>query len=708
MSFWKNLQIGRRMAVGFTSVVALTIACALTGWLGVSRLDEALVYVTGPAWSTADGAMEGSIGIEAQMLAVERFVAGSVAEDEAVALLEDGAAMEEEALTRMESAGLVESSKVVRLHQLREEYKRVREALWNARVQEVVTPELMAAYLTAANALLDHVEEIEALGDSQVEGRIEAIRSATDASYVVIVAVAVVALLAAAVIGTLIVRNVTRPIAHAITIAERIGSGDLSVEIEVDDSGDEASVLLRALAKMQQDMRDRTDRDKRLANEQAAEQRAAELELERVLDDAIHGRLRSRLRVDSMKGFLAVVGGQVNRMLDAIVTPLRESADYLSRISRGDIPTRITSNYEGEFDAIKSNLNDSIGAITRLVEDTRHLAKAVHQGDLSVRVDASRHAGSYAEIVATMSGAFQGIVAPVQETQRVMASLAKGDLTESMHGSYLGEFARMQSVVNTSVGQIRELIGQIRNNADVIRESCSEISAGNLDLSGRTELQAAAVQQSSGSIANLTQLIRGNAIQAREAEKLSQSTVRAANEASQVVGSAIEAMNQIDRTSKEIGNIISVVDDIAFQTNLLALNAAIEAARAGEQGRGFAVVAGEVRNLAQRSAEAARQIKDLIEASVGRSVEGSALVRTTGSTFERIAQSIIAVSTMIGGIAAEADAQYAGIEQASRALADIEQTTQRNAALVEEVAATSESLNQQSLALHQVVGSFRT
>lgn len=708
MYFWKNLRIGRRITVGFASVVLLTVACAITGWLGVSRLDEALDYVTGPAWSTADGAMEGSIGIEAQMLAVERFVSGTVSKSEAQELLDEGAAMEDDALGRMQSAGLVDSAKVVRLNELREDYHQMRQALWEARESDTVTLDLRASYMTAANQLLGYVEEIEALGDAQVEGRIETIRTATDASYVVIATMAVVAIIAAAIIGTLIVRNVTRPIARAIAIAERIGRGDLSGDIDVDDGHDEASVLLRALAKMQQDMRDRIAREQKQSEDIAAEQRAAEVELERVLADAIRGRLRSRLRVESMKGFLAVVGAQVNQMLDAIVTPLSEAADYLSRISRGEIPSRITHAYEGEFDVIKSNLNASIEAIGLLIEDTRELATAVRRGDLKVRVDASRHQGAYGEIVSTISDAFQGIVEPIQETQRVMGSLAKGDLTESVRGNYQGEFARLQTAVNASIEQIRDLINQIRSGAEVIRSSGSEISAGNVDLSARTETQAASVQQSSTSIANLTQLIRSNALQAREAEKLSQSTVSAAKEATEVVGNAISSMNEIDRASKEIADIINVVDDIAFQTNLLALNAAIEAARAGEQGRGFAVVAGEVRNLAQRSAEAARQIKDLIEASVGRSEEGSALVRTTGATFEKIAQSIIAVSSMIGGIAAEADAQYAGIEQASRALADIEQATQRNAALVEEVAATSESLNQQALGLHQVVESFRT
>ena len=278
---------------------------------------------------------------------------------------------------------------------------------------------------------------------------------------------------------------------------------------------------------MQQEMRERITREKRQNDEIAAQQRAAEVELGRVLDDAIHGRLRSRLKVESMQGFLGVVGGQVNRMRDAIVTPLSDAGDYLARISRGDIPPRITHIYEGDFDVIKSNLNASIDAIERLVQDTRQLAAAVQQGDLGVQVQVDRHAGTYREIVDAIATAFAGIVGPVKETQRVMAALASGDLSDSMRGSFPGEFARMQSAVNTSIDQIRDLINQIRNGADVIRASSTEISAGNIDLSARTETQAASVQESSGSIASLTELIRNSAIQAREAERLSRSTVDA-------------------------------------------------------------------------------------------------------------------------------------------------------------------------------------
>lgn len=676
MSLLNGLTIGRRIGIGFALVVVLTIACGVAGWSGISRLDHALDYVTGPAWSTADGAMEGSIGIEAQMLAVERFVSGAADEKSATALLEEGYAMEQEALGRMEEAGLIDAETIAKLRKLRVEFFGMRQKLWQARINGDVTDRLADAYYLAANNLLEYVEKVEELGDSQVESQVSGLRSSTDAAYVALIAMVVVAVVLATIIGFALGRSITSPISKAVHIAERVGSGDLSQEIITGKGRDEASSLIRALAAMQTDLRSRIERERVVAEQAAAEQKSAELELERVLEAAGHGQLNSRLQVENMQGFLKTVGRKVNSLLDSIVGPLSESASHLARISRGDIPKPITAVYEGQFEEIKSNLNQCIVAIDSMLADTKHLAEGVGKGDLEVQVDPSRHAGSFREIIETFGEAITGVIDPVQETQRVMGALASGDLTERMEGDFKGEFARMQQSVNTSLAELCAQFRLIRQGAETIRSSSSAIAAG--DAHGGDE--------ASNSISALTELIRSNAAKAREAEEMTESAVIAAKQASEVVGRAIDAMGEIDRASKEIADIIGVVDDIAFQTNLLALNAAIEAARAGEQGRGFAVVAGEVRNLAQRSSDAARQIKELIQSSVQRVEEGAELVQTSGTTFDRIAHSVVSVSAMVGDIARDSDAQYEGIEAARQSLAEIEMAMQRNATVVVEAA----------------------
>lgn len=620
--------------------------------------------------------MEGSIGIEAQMLAVERFVSGAAGEKDARALLDEGYAMEQEALGRMGAAGLIDAETIGKLNLLRQNFLTQRHQLWQAQQRGEITPQLKDSYYRAANALLDYVEEVEALGDSQVESQVSGLRSSTDAAYAALIGVAVVAVFAASVIGFLLGRSITGPIARAVRIAERVGGGDLSQEIVVKNGKDEASSLIRALAAMQQDLRERIERERLASEKIATEQRVAEQELERVLEAAEHGQLSTRLHVDNMQGFLKTVGRKVNSLLDAIVGPLSASADHLARISRGDIPPPINTVYEGQFEEIKANLNQCIVAIDSMLTDTRLLAKGVGDGNFDIDVDSSRHSGSFREIIDTVGGALDSVVGPVKETQRVMAALASGNLTERVQGSYRGEFARMQQSVNSSLTELCKQFQLIRAGAETIRSSSSAIAADSRN----------AENASSTGISSLTELVRSNAFKAREAEKMTESAVIAAKQASEVVGRAIDAMGQIDRASKEIADIIGVVDDIAFQTNLLALNAAIEAARAGEQGRGFAVVAGEVRNLAQRSSDAARQIKELIESSVQRVEEGAELVETSGTTFDRIAQSVIGVSAMVGDIARDSDTQYEGIEAARQSLAGIELAMQRNATAVVEAA----------------------
>jgi methyl-accepting chemotaxis protein len=676
LSLLNGLKIGRRIGIGFALVLLLTIACGLAGWAGIWRLDKALLFVTGPAWSTADGAMEGSIGIQAQMLAVERFVSGAATEKDAQAQLDEGAAMEQKALRRMSGAGLIDANTISKLNQLRNDFLDRRRELWEAHLLDAVTDEVTDAYYVSANALLECVAEVEELGDSQVESQMSGLRASTDAAYVELVAVLVVSVIAATIIGFLLGRSITTPITRAVLIAERVGGGDLSQEIPVSDGRDEASSLIRALAAMQKDLRSRIERERQEAERTAGEQRVAEEELERVLEAAEHGVLGTRLQVDNMQGFLKTVGRKVNSLLDAIVGPLSTSASHLARISRGDIPEPINVVFEGQFEEIRSNLNQCIVAIDVMLSDTRKLAKGVGDGDFETQVESTRHSGRFREIIESITTALDSVVEPVKETERVMMALAEGDLTERMQGNYRGEFARMQRSVNTSLAELCTQFDLIRRGAETIRSSSSAIAAGS----------DGGDNASSTSISGLTELIRSNAFKAREAEKMTEGAVIAAKQASEVVGRAIDAMGEIDRASKEIADIISVVDEIAFQTNLLALNAAIEAARAGEQGRGFAVVAGEVRNLAQRSSDAARQIKELIESSVKRVEEGSELVQTSGSTFDRIAQSVISVSAMVGDIARDSDAQYEGIEAARQSLAEIEQAMQRNATVVVEAA----------------------
>ncbi|MBV8621041.1 MAG: MCP four helix bundle domain-containing protein [Curvibacter sp.] len=292
------------------------------------------------------------------------------------------------------------------------------------------------------------------------------------------------------------------------------------------------------------------------------------------------------------------------------------------------------------------------------------------------------------------------------ELAEAVHRVAGGDLTQDFRlpaddqASVMVAVARMQTA-------LVEVVGRVRRGADSVSSASTEIAQGNQDLSARTESQASALEQTAASMEQLGSAVRHNADSAQQANQLAQGASAVAAQGGQVVAEVVETMKQINGASRQIADIIGVIDGIAFQTNILALNAAVEAARAGEQGRGFAVVAGEVRSLAGRSAEAAKQIKSLIHASVEQVEQGAALVDRAGSTMDEIVRSVQRVSDIVGEISSASAEQSAGVAQVAEAVSQMDQSTQHNAALVEQTAAAAGSLQGQAQDLVQVVSAFR-
>jgi aerotaxis receptor len=297
-------------------------------------------------------------------------------------------------------------------------------------------------------------------------------------------------------------------------------------------------------------------------------------------------------------------------------------------------------------------------------------------------------------------------VVPLERTRDDIERMSSGDLTGRIHASGAGEVARMMQSLRILQINIKLLVGQIKQSTGLVYLSCSEIASGNSDLSGRTESQASSLEETASSMEELTSTVRQNAENARQANQLVVSTADVAVKGGQVVDQVVDTMASIKDSSRKIADIIGVIDGIAFQTNILALNAAVEAARAGEQGRGFAVVASEVRNLAQRSAGAAKEIKALIEDSVGKVDAGSELVDEAGLAMNEIVGSVKHVTSFMSEIAAASQEQSAGIEQVNQAVGQMDEITQQNAALVEEAAAAADCMRTQAHKLAELVSAF--
>ncbi|MDB5907002.1 MAG: hypothetical protein JWP34_1116, partial [Massilia sp.] len=301
----------------------------------------------------------------------------------------------------------------------------------------------------------------------------------------------------------------------------------------------------------------------------------------------------------------------------------------------------------------------------------------------------------------------RSITGPIRAAVLVAETVSAGDLTSDIRIDSRDETGKLMSALKTMNDNLVDIVGQVRSGTDTIITASSEIASGNMDLSSRTEAQASSLEETASAMEELTSAVKYNAENARQANQLAIAASQVAMRGGAVVSEVVATMGSINDSSRKIVDIISVIDGIAFQTNILALNAAVEAARAGEQGRGFAVVASEVRNLAQRSAAAAKEIKTLIGDSVEKVDNGSRLVDQAGKTMEEVVASISRVTRIMNEITTASGEQHEGIEQVNQAISQMDAVTQQNAALVEQAAAAAASMQEQSAHLSELVGVFK-
>lgn len=327
-------------------------------------------------------------------------------------------------------------------------------------------------------------------------------------------------------------------------------------------------------------------------------------------------------------------------------------------------------------------------------------------GDFSQRITVENKTGFFRQLADNINQLMITSETGLRDIAGVLEALARGDLTRTMNKDYSGVFDELKGHGNNTVTSLTDMLLKIREAASTIHVAASEIASGNADLSSRTEQQAANLEETASSMEELTSTVKQNADNAKQANQMALSASAVAQKGGAVVDEVVITMGAINTSARKIADIISVIDSIAFQTNILALNAAVEAARAGEQGRGFAVVAAEVRNLAQRSASAAKEIKSLITDSVDKVDNGNRLVNLAGTTMQEVVQSIKRVTDLVAEIAAASEEQSTGIEQVNGAVTQMDETTQQNAALVEQAAAAAESMREQADLLAKSVGVF--
>jgi methyl-accepting chemotaxis protein len=414
----------------------------------------------------------------------------------------------------------------------------------------------------------------------------------------------------------------------------------------------------------------------------------------RLSEAAVNGKLLTRGDLQRINfEFRGVLEG-MNQTLDAVVGPLNVAAEYVDRISKGDVPPKITDSYNGDFNEIKNNLNVLIEAM----EEVTGIAEKIALGDLAVQVT-PRSKGDQLML------AMKDMVEQLKGLAQSAEGIAAGDLTVIVEPA--SDRDVMGNAFVAMIDNLREIVGNVNNSTGSIATASRQIAAGNTDLAQRTEEQAASLEETAASMEELTSTVKQNADNSQQANQLAIVASDVAVKGGSVIEKVVVTMDSISDSSKKIADIIGVIDGIAFQTNILALNAAVEAARAGEQGRGFAVVAGEVRNLAQRSAAAAKEIKSLISDSVGKVDSGSKLVGEAGQTMREIVTSIKRVTDIMGEISAASLEQSTGIEQVNIAVTTMDEMTQQNSAVVQQASSAADSLEEQAQLLVEAVSRFK-
>jgi methyl-accepting chemotaxis protein len=578
-------------------------------------------------------------------------------------------------------------------------------------------------------------DELEKVTQEETTATARGITSVASTGEWTIIFMALLVIVLSVLFAWLVSISVTRPLNDAVGIAKRVAEGDLTQHIEV-KSGDETGQLLQSLKVMNESLRGIVS------------------EIRAIVQAGVQGDFSKKIDLRGKQGFGKDIASELNQLSDTTEAGLNDVMRVTNALAAGDLTQKISKDYPGVFGQTKNGVNNTVDSLTRIVGEIRSMVDAAgNRGDFSTRLDLTGKAGyakelsellnqlstvtvtglnelahmlralSQGNLNEKITGQYDGTFAQLKddanrtaeqlkeillnEVGRVLEALSRGDLTEKIRTDYPGAFGQLKDDANSTVEKLMEIIAQVKHSTDMITTAAQEIAEGNSDLSQRTEEQASSLEETASSMEELTSTVKQNAENAKQANHLSMSASDIAVKGGKVVGDVVNTMASISASSKKIVDIISVIEGIAFQTNILALNAAVEAARAGEQGRGFAVVASEVRNLAQRSAAAAKEIKTLIGDSVDKVDTGSRQVDQAGATMNEIVIAVKRVTDIMAEIAAASSEQSAGIEQVNQAIVQMDTVTQQNAALVQEAAAATESMQEQAATLDVVVSTFK-
>ncbi|MGE5613577.1 MAG: methyl-accepting chemotaxis protein [Bacillota bacterium] len=604
--------------------------------------------------------------------------------------------------------------------------------LVNANKNDEAYQNMQGKGLVLAENIQNPIEELVNIKVEMARQKADENKDVASQSTVIMIVLFAVGIGIAIGAGILISGMISKPVRKLNEIAGKIAQGDLNVSVDIntkDEVGELAGSYREIIAAV-----------KTLLDETG-----------KLVQSALEGQLSARGDVSAVKGGYAEIIRGFNNTLDAIVVPLTEAQEVMRRIAVNDYTLEIKGQYKGDLkefaDSInavherllslldvairvskgdtsrldefkkagKRSENDKLlpsftammQAIEDLINEVNKLTGFMLEGEVNARGDDSKFEGGYREIIQGINKTIDAVLGPIQETANVLYEVAKGNLQVSVKGDYKGGHAKLKNALNDTIKSFNEVLNEINSAAQQVAAGAKQVSDASQALSQGASEQASSVEELTASIEEISEQTKKNAANSNQANELAMTAKDAAAKGNEQMKEMLKAMNDINETSSNISKIIKVIDDIAFQTNILALNAAVEAARAGQHGKGFAVVAEEVRNLAARSANAAKETTILIESSIEKAESGRKIADDTARALNMIMDEVTKSATLVGEIAAASNEQATAIAQVSQGIAQISEVIQTNSATSEESAAASEELSGQAEMLKEMVNRFK-
>ncbi|KQR18025.1 MULTISPECIES: methyl-accepting chemotaxis protein [Xanthomonas] len=692
-----DLRIGQRLSLGFLAIIVLMVILTVVGIQRVRSIDRQLTAINEVNSVKQRYAINFRGSVHDRAIALRDVVlmdapADRHAAEQLIDKLTADYARSAQPLDTMIAASTDAREKTI-LQQIKSIEQRTLPLIAQVRAFRDASDRSHAEQRLlqeARPAFIDWLASINAFIDLQEQKNRQAAKQAvaTARGFAMLMVIStVIALLLGATIALLLTRSVVLPLRLSLQLAERISAGDLGTP-DTAASKDESGQLLRAMQQMQRRLRDVISAQRTMAARHDA------------------GQISYRTDAQQFPGEYAHMVQDTNALVHAHVQTQLRMTEVMGRYAIGDLAPEI-EHYPCEKAAITTTMQQVKQNLRAINAQIHALTQAACAGDFALRGQPEKFEHDFRLMVENLNTMMATADSNLAKFSQLLRAIADGDLTVRMSGNFHGVFAAMRDDANSTVHRLTDIVSQIQTTSNSIGFAAEDIASGNQELARRSEQQAANLEETAASMEELTSTVKQNAEHAGRANQLARGAATIASQGRDVVGQVIDTMSGIEASSRRIADIISVIDGIAFQTNILALNAAVEAARAGEQGRGFAVVASEVRTLSHRSSDAAKEIKRLIDDSVQRVADGSALVHKAGTTMGEVVTSVQHVTDIMGHISAASQEQAGGIEQVNHTIAQMDETTQQNVRLVEAASTAARALEDHSVQLTRAVEVFK-